>query len=155
MYMVGHWPMPQTDHINGDRTDNRWENLRQVSAQENCKNVAMSTRNKTGCVGIYRYRRKQGQYCASIHIAGRGLWLGTFPPGRRRLERASVPSEHLDFHHGMGDLVLFHEAQLRRLDGQILSPWRSLGRRWLIFRARFALLFLRAPRVYPHLEKAI
>jgi hypothetical protein len=37
-YMTGTWPKQQIDHINGNRLDNRWENLREVSNMENAQN---------------------------------------------------------------------------------------------------------------------
>ena len=39
LYMTGEWPSGVVDHINRDRADNRWANLRCGSHQQNCWNV--------------------------------------------------------------------------------------------------------------------
>lgn len=43
----------QIDHINHVRNDNRVENLRLVTHIENGRNTKRSTRNTSGCVGVY------------------------------------------------------------------------------------------------------
>ena len=42
------------DHINGDRADNRWENLRAVSRGSNMKNRGLSRQNSSGHHGVYQ-----------------------------------------------------------------------------------------------------
>lgn len=37
-YMTGQWPKDEIDHINRDRLDNRWVNLRDVPRSVNAKN---------------------------------------------------------------------------------------------------------------------
>lgn len=38
LYVTGEWPSDQVDHRNGDRLDNRWENLRVVTGAVNSQN---------------------------------------------------------------------------------------------------------------------
>jgi len=40
LYVNGEWPVNQIDHINGIKSDNRIENLRQVTHQQNQFNKA-------------------------------------------------------------------------------------------------------------------
>ena len=49
----GDWPFAQIDHIDGNRTNNRLENLREASHLENMKNKKTYTTNKSGVVGVY------------------------------------------------------------------------------------------------------
>src|SRR5690606_29052356 len=39
LYVHGKWPSDQIDHINGDRSDNRIDNLRDVTHAENRRNT--------------------------------------------------------------------------------------------------------------------
>jgi hypothetical protein len=48
----GRWPAGLIDHINGDRTDNRADNLREVDLSENAKNRRAGLR-QSGHAGIW------------------------------------------------------------------------------------------------------
>ena len=52
----GRWPEQQIDHINGNKHDNRIENLREVSQSENNMNVLhpWKPNAKTGLPGVYK-----------------------------------------------------------------------------------------------------
>ena len=52
LYMTGRWPEHQVDHINNVKNDNRWCNLRDVSAAVNCQNRRMYVTNKSGYKGV-------------------------------------------------------------------------------------------------------
>ena len=60
----GKWPT-QIDHINGDKTDNRMENLREVSDAENCENRIRPWRPnaRTGLPGVYQ--KTDGRICTT------------------------------------------------------------------------------------------
>lgn len=52
VYMTGKEPPCDVDHINGDRSDNRWSNLRLVDRAENLKNTGLRPTNTSGVIGI-------------------------------------------------------------------------------------------------------
>lgn len=72
----GYWP-EFIDHINGNRCDNKIENLRAVSKTENNRNKRISHSNKTGSTGVNWHKRDQRWY-ATISNNGRQIHLGYF-----------------------------------------------------------------------------
>jgi hypothetical protein len=65
------------DHINGDRSDNRAVNLRDVTPKETAQNLRSAHRDsKSGFLGVSPYRKK---WAAQIMRAGKLRRLGNFP----------------------------------------------------------------------------
>ncbi len=52
LYMTGGWPTKDIDHINGIKTDNRWENLREVTKKQNQMNRKVNKKSKSGYKGV-------------------------------------------------------------------------------------------------------
>lgn len=66
-----------TDHINGNKVDNRKKNLRVCTHQENCRNSTKHRKtNKSGYHGVSAYGKKKWQ--ANIRGDGGVIRLGTF-----------------------------------------------------------------------------
>lgn len=71
----GFWPKYQIDHINGIRTDNRIENLRDVTNAENSKNHCLRSDNQSGVPGVGWCKKKQ-QWRARINVLGQETHIG-------------------------------------------------------------------------------
>lgn len=69
-YVTGSWPKEQIDHINRDRSDNRWSNLREATQLENQQNKVAYSSNTSGHKGIRFDPRWSGRYCADICLNG-------------------------------------------------------------------------------------
>lgn len=69
----GKWPKDQIDHINGNRSDNRICNLREVTSRQNCQNRITHRAGKLP--GFFIYKNK---YCARIQIKQIRTNLGYF-----------------------------------------------------------------------------
>lgn len=78
LYMKGEMPTEFIDHINNDRSDNRFCNLREASNAENIQNQTKPrSNNTTGYLGVSTYK-KVGKYSAQIKIDGKKKHLGYF-----------------------------------------------------------------------------
>jgi hypothetical protein len=67
----------EIDHRNGIRSDNRIENLKNVSSSENSKNLKLMKHNTSSCSGVY-LNRKQDVWVAQITIDKKRKFLGSF-----------------------------------------------------------------------------
>lgn len=72
----GCWPAGDIDHINGEPSDNRIANLRDVPRRVNRENQRKPhADSKTKVLGVCAYR---GRYVTRIKSAGRRIHIGTF-----------------------------------------------------------------------------
>lgn len=77
LYVHGQHPSGYIDHIDGDRTNNRIENLRDISPRTNSENQRRAkVTNKVGLLGVTSSGRK---FLASIQVQGKPMRLGLFP----------------------------------------------------------------------------
>lgn len=75
LYIYNVWPKGHIDHINGLVTDNRIDNLREVSKSQNGMNRGVQINNVLGVKGVSSSGNK---YVARIGIKGITYYLGTF-----------------------------------------------------------------------------
>lgn len=75
--VTGEWPQGDIDHINGNRSDNRWANLREVSHAINLRNASGKSNNTSGATGV-SYRADRGKWRARVMVDGRERSLGSF-----------------------------------------------------------------------------
>lgn len=76
LYVHGHMPK-QVDHINGIRSDNRFENLREADNSKNSMNKGLQSNNTTGFKGV-TFNRTNRKFQAKICAKGVIFSLGYF-----------------------------------------------------------------------------
>lgn len=77
LYMTGSFPVDQTDHINRNRLDNRWVNLREATSAENKRNRALQANNTSGSNGVV-WNARNRKWVAQIKLNGEYKWLGSY-----------------------------------------------------------------------------
>lgn len=76
LYMTGGFPENPLDHINQNKSDNRWANLRETNHSDNAMNYGRRSDNTSGFRGVSRYQN--GPWVAQIFVRGRPIFLGRF-----------------------------------------------------------------------------
>jgi hypothetical protein len=75
-YMTGEWPEHTIDHIDCDRRNNRFANLRHATRVENMQNQRTAhSNNSSGFLGVSPFR---GKFVAHIKVNGKRIYLGEF-----------------------------------------------------------------------------
>lgn len=94
---TGAWPVLTIDHINGDRADNRYGNLRSATRSQQAQNRG---RKKTlGYKGVYQ--KTENSWQAAIGVGGRRIHLGTF-------------TSALDAHHAYSNAAATYHGEFAR-----------------------------------------
>ena len=76
VFLYHHGYMPKMiDHINQNRADNRVENLRECTNQQNMANTTAYSTNKLGVKGV---RRHKGKFQANITVNYKSYCLGSY-----------------------------------------------------------------------------
>lgn len=78
LYMTGQLPDTDIDHINQDRADNRWGNLRLATRSQNSANVFHHKRARAGKYQGVTFDAQRGKYRAQIRLGGVKKNLGRF-----------------------------------------------------------------------------
>lgn len=101
--VTGTWPTGQIDHINGNPTDNRFSNLRDVSQSLNSKNRRIVAPPRSGVVGVYTQPRAK-KWVAMIGSEGRLIYLGQFATKDAAMaaRRAAEIEHNFGPNHGLG-----------------------------------------------------
>lgn len=77
LYMTGEFPNGILDHIDGDRTNNKWDNLREVTYSQNSMNSRFRKNNTSGYKGV-SFDKKYQKYEAYIWKQNKKTNLGYF-----------------------------------------------------------------------------
>lgn len=91
----------QIDHINHIRHDNRVENLRLVSNQENCKNISMQKNNTSGVTGVC-WSKQKGKWMAKIKVDYKTINLGLYSDIEKAVEARKKAEIKYSFHKNHG-----------------------------------------------------
>lgn len=98
LYIYGELPNDQIDHIDGNGSNNRISNLRDVTNRENGRNQRLYTTNTSGVVGVSFYKSR-GKWCAKISTISGIKHLGYFT----NIKDAITARKSAEVEHGYHD----------------------------------------------------
>lgn len=91
LYVTGFWPVAYLDHINGERADNRFANIREATWGQNQANKPRSKNNISGFKGV-GWHKKTGKWRVRIMVRGTHIHLGYFDEDK--LDDAAAAYDH-------------------------------------------------------------
>lgn len=94
IYMENYLPI-QVDHINHNRSDNKWNNLREVTNRENHLNESIASNNTSGILGVALHKATN-KYRAYIMIHKKQIHLGLY----NSIEEAKLSREKANTKYG-------------------------------------------------------
>lgn len=96
LYHHGKWPSKLIDHINRNKSDNRIENLREVSNQENQRHTKISSRNTSGICGVICHKASH-KWQARITFNKKQIHLGSFHNQEDAIKARKAAEEKYNF----------------------------------------------------------
>ncbi len=91
----------QIDHIDGDKFNNAWANLRNVNYPENGRNLSRASNNTSGHTGIGWNARLQ-KWRASIKSEGKSRHIGVYARIEDAISARKAAERALGFHENHG-----------------------------------------------------
>lgn len=101
MYVKGYFPT-QIDHINHNKLDNRWDNLREVSNTENIRNCSLSKNSRVKVNGV-SYIARLDKFRAYIMVNRKQINLGVFVRIEDAIEARKEADSLYGFHENHGN----------------------------------------------------
>jgi len=114
LLMTGKWPKDQIDHVDHDRSNNKWDNLKAATNKTNGKNQSLKINNMSGISGVH-FNKRSKYWQGSIKVDGKhhylmgGKDLFEICCARKSAELKygfhpnhcnSKASQHIEIHHG-------------------------------------------------------
>lgn len=103
LYMNGSFPEMLCDHINGDGTDNRWCNLREVNHVGNNRNMRLRSDNTSGVAGVY-WNKKDKRWQVTLKTGKSRGYIGQFKLLEDAVKARLEAEINNDFHQNHGQV---------------------------------------------------
>jgi len=103
-YFYGKESTLQLDHKDHNGLNNKINNLREVTNQENLRNTNIFNTNTSGVLGV-RLNKKSNKWNAQITVNGKNIWLGSFLTKEDALIIRKKAEIKYGFHENHGKII--------------------------------------------------
>ena len=93
LWMTGSWPDVWVDHIDGNKANNRWSNLRPATRDQNMRNARSVRRRHQLPRGVGYSSKAKQSFRARLKIHGHQLELGSYPTAEEASEVYQLVAE--------------------------------------------------------------
>lgn len=104
LFMTGDWPKDQVDHIDHIRHNNRWDNIRPATRDENAMNQKLHSSNTSGVSGV-SFDSIRLKWRARINKNGKRISLGYFKSKSDAVIARLKASDEIGYHKNHGILT--------------------------------------------------
>lgn len=104
VYCHGQAPKGEIDHINGNPSDNRIKNLRDVTKEQNAQNTKIHSNNTSGYSGV-SYATRERNWRVEIGVHGKQVHLGSFKDKGLAIKARAAAEKKLGYHQNHGRLI--------------------------------------------------
>lgn len=101
LYMTGRWPKEEIDHEDGNPSNNKWENLVEVSHSDNMKNLKIRKDNTSGHQGI-SWDKSRKKWKVQVSINGVNTFICRTKNLQDAIARRAAANNKFLFHHNHG-----------------------------------------------------
>jgi hypothetical protein len=91
----------QIDHIDGNGENNKIDNLRLVTNQQNSRNFHISKNNTSGHTGV-TFNKNANKWLAQITVSGENIYLGIYKDIKKAIKVRKEAEIRYQFHENHG-----------------------------------------------------
>lgn len=104
LYVTGEWPSNVIDHIDHDRLNNRFSNLRDIDRTQNSQNMSRQSKRSNQTMGVL-WRKNRQVWIAKIVVQKKEIYLGTFKTQEEAAAVRREANERYGFHTNHGEMI--------------------------------------------------
>lgn len=125
LYMTGAMPTKLVDHIDRDRDNNAWANLRETDDSGNCRNRGMGKNNTSGIKGVF-WHVTSSKWVASIGVNGKTVHIGSFEDKEKAAEAyaAAAANMHGEYASPVRD---YRDLRIEQLEATLREARKWIG----------------------------